>query len=88
MFTENTYKGVLKCDGCNFQQQVICTPHTSVKYNFHQVEAFPLIQPMLETTKDKPFIKAAAGSVKLQLCDSCYSKLSKVIQEITGMSNV
>lgn len=42
-----------------------------MRYNFHIVETSNLIQPMVESTKDKNFIKEAPIR-RLYLCDNCY----------------
>jgi len=45
------------------------------------VETSNLIQPMLETTKDKNFIKEALIR-KLFLCDNCYKYVDETIKKL------
>ena len=81
MFTENPMKGILKCDCCGFEQQVYNNINQPVRYNFHMVETSNLIQPMLETTKDKNFIKEALIR-KLFLCDNCYKYVDETFKKL------
>lgn len=59
----------------------ISLPNQSVRYNFHIVETSNLIQPMIESTKDKNFIKEAPIR-RLYLCDNCYKYVDETIKKL------